>query len=103
MGFTAWADVPPADVLGCNDKTEGADCKRDDGSAGACAKAACTRNDYSNGPPPKTVTYECLKCADKPAAPAPKVVEEKKTSCASVPGEALGVLALVLAARRKRA
>lgn len=94
----AWADIAPPNLSGCNGKKAGEACTRDDGSAGACAAAKCTRNDYSEGPPPKQVEYDCLQCA--PAAPK---VEEKKSSCAAVPGEALGgALALLTLLRRRR-
>ena len=97
LAFAAWADVPPPDISGCNGKAAGDACTRDDGSAGACAKATCSRNDYSNGPPPTSVSYECLRC-EAGAAPA------KKSSCASVPGvTVVGLLALVAGGRRLRA
>ena len=92
VASAAWADVPPSDSSGCRDKTEGASCARDDGTPGSCGKATCSKNDYSNGVPPKSVTYDCLKCgsvvAAAPApAPAPTPTPEKKPSCAAVPGE----------------
>jgi hypothetical protein len=96
----AWGDVPPADSIGCRDKIAGASCKRDDGSEGACATSTCSRHDYSNGPPPKTVQYDCLKCAAAAAAPAPPA--EKKTSCATVPSETvLGLLTIAFLRRRR--
>ena len=93
----ALADIPPSDTSGCRDKTEGAACKRDDGTDGACAKATCSRNDYSEGPPPKSVQYECLKCGA--AAPPPPA---EKRSCAAVPGETLVLLAALLASLSRR-
>ena len=77
-----WADIPPSDVSGCNDKKVGDSCKRDDGSSGTCAKETCSRNDYSNGPPPKSVQYECVRCSASGSAPAGK-------SCSAVPHELL--------------
>ncbi|GMU62252.1 MAG: hypothetical protein AMXMBFR34_40150 [Myxococcaceae bacterium] len=102
----AWADLPPPDVSGCGSLPLGASCKRDDGSPGTCAKATCTRNDYSEGPPPKTVSYDCVRCTEG-AAPVPPEVdagagEAKKSSCAAVPGGALVALAGWLLARRTR-
>lgn len=97
----AWADVPPADVSGCNGKTAGDACKRDDGGDGTCASSKCGKLDYSEGVPPKSVEYDCMKCEVK-AAPAPKPPEEKKTSCAAVPGEALLALGALLAIRRRK-
>jgi hypothetical protein len=97
----ALADVPPPDIGGCNGKTAGASCEKDDGSAGTCADATCTRNDYSEGPPPKPVEYACLKCvtgaAPAPTAPPP---EKKSGSCAVAPGLGLAALAALLARRR---
>ncbi|MEW5742287.1 MAG: hypothetical protein AB1938_25445 [Myxococcota bacterium] len=103
---TAWADIPPPDVSGCNGKEVGAACRRDDGSPGACAKSTCTRNDYSEGPPPKTVNYECLRCTAG-AAPAPVpdagTTEGKKSSCTAAPALSLAALtAWLLVRRRKR-
>lgn len=70
LASAAWADIPPRDTSGCRDKKNGAACKRDDGKPGVCATSTCSRNDYSNGPPPKSVQYECLVCA--PAVPSGK-------------------------------
>lgn len=91
---SAWADIPPADSSGCNGKKAGDACVRDDKSDGTCGASTCTRNDYSNGPPPTRVSYECLVCN----AGAPP--SEKK--CAVAPAEALGLLALVTLLRRRR-
>ncbi len=97
----AWADLPPPDVSGCSSKAAGDACTRDDGSAGTCADATCSRNDYSDGPPPKTVEYPCLKCgaatARAPAPPPPKPAR----SCAAAPGLGLAGLATLLFARRR--
>lgn len=98
-----WADVPPPDVAGCQGKQAGDACERDDRSAGTCVKATCSRNDYSEGPPPKTVDYECLKCGAAAAAPSPQAPEApKSSSCAAAPGLSLLALAGWLAARRRR-
>jgi hypothetical protein len=97
LAGVAWADIAPSDVSGCNGKSAGDSCKRDDGSAGSCAKSTCSRNDYSNGPPPTQVSYECLLCGAA-ASPPP----EKKQSCSMMPAEAMGLLALVFL-RRSRA
>ncbi|PZR18355.1 MAG: hypothetical protein DI536_00265 [Archangium gephyra] len=99
----AWADVPPADVSGCSGKSAGEACKRDDGSDGTCASSKCGKLDYSEGVPPKAVEYDCMKCELKAAAPAPKPPEEKKSSCAALPGEALLALGALLALRRRNA
>lgn len=96
LAGVAWGDIPHPDSSGCRDKAVGAACKRDDGSEGGCVKATCSRNDYSNGPPPTQVSYECLKC-DAAALP------EKKQSCATMPAEGIaGLLGLLLLRRRAR-
>ena len=104
LAGSAWADVAPADSSGCRDKTQGVSCTRDDGTTGTCAKATCSKNDYSNGVPPKSVTYECLKCGSTLAAapdPAPAPAPAKKSSCAAVPLEtAMALVALVFFRRR---
>lgn len=93
LSCAAWADIPPSDSIGCNGKKAGDACERDDKSAGTCVTATCSRNDYSNGPPPTQVDYECLRC--DPAPPT----ETKK--CAVAPGEALVALALLALLKRR--
>lgn len=95
VAFTALADVPPPNTADCQSKSAGVACKKDDGAAGVCVTAKCSRNDYSGGVPPKTVTYDCLQCGDAPEEP-------KKSSCAAVPGGSLAALGLVLLAARRR-
>lgn len=99
LSLTALADVPPANSIGCREKSAGAACKTDDGSDGVCVTATCSRNDYSEGVPPKTVTYDCLRCDTAPAPPA----DQKKGSCAAVPAGSLATLGLLLLGRRRRA
>lgn len=108
LSGAAWADIPPADSIGCRDKIAGVACKRDDGTEGTCGNTRCSKRDYSNGPPGTMVQYDCLKClsavrvvAEPPPAPAP--APAKKSSCATVPVEtALGLLSLVFLRRRSR-
>lgn len=97
----ALADVAPPDLSGCQGKEAGASCQRDDGSAGTCTKETCSRNDYSNGPPPTLVEYECLRCTATAGAKPGPGADEKKGSCAAAPG--LGFMALgALLLRRRR-
>ena len=63
LACLAWADIPPKDSQGCRTAKVGAKCKTDDQKPGSCVKSTCSRNDYSEGPPPKIVTVECLVCA----------------------------------------
>lgn len=120
LAAPALADVPPADTAGCGGRKEGEACKTDSGQAGSCVTSTCSRLDYSNGIPPSSKSYECMKCVSsneaaapppvaadaptttKPAAPAPAPKEEKKSSCAMVPGELLVGLALALFRKKQR-
>jgi hypothetical protein len=68
LASAAWADIPPIDSQGCRDAKAGAKCQTDAKKAGTCVKSTCSRNDYSEGPPPKSVAYECLVCAASPDA-----------------------------------
>lgn len=103
----AFADLLPPNTQPCQGKAAGVACTTDDGQAGACRPATCSRNDYSEGPPPKTVTYECLQCSaagpasDAGAAQAPEA-PRRDGSCAAAPGTGLAVLALALLRARRR-
>ena len=110
LALPALADVPPSDTAGCGGKQESDACETDAKTAGSCVKSTCSKNDYSQGVPPKSVTYECLKCVSSAAAPAPAPApvetpkkEEKKSSCAAMPADAvMGLGALLLLRRRRR-
>lgn len=41
------------------------------GEAGTCQKSTCSRNDYSEGVPPKTKQVECMVCKAGAAPPEP--------------------------------
>jgi hypothetical protein len=99
LAGTALADIPPPDISGCASKAAGDACQRDDGSAGVCTKDTCSRNDYSQGPPPQQVDFECLRCV--PGAP-PAPPEPKKSACASLPAEGVASLLALLLLRRRR-
>jgi outer membrane biosynthesis protein TonB len=60
----AHADVIAPDEAACQSGKEGDVCDLDNGVKGKCAKAKCHRNDYSDGPPPKSITSDCLKCIE---------------------------------------
>jgi hypothetical protein len=89
LAAPALADVPPPNTTDCATKAAGAACKKDDGAAGTCLKATCSRLDYSGGTPPQSVSYECVTCGDAP-----------KSGCAAVPGLGLLSLGVWLAKRR---
>ena len=61
----AHADVPSPDLSGCVGKKAGDACTRDDKSDGTCVTSTCSRNDYSHGPPPTPVSYDCVICGAK--------------------------------------
>src|SRR6185503_11422828 len=62
MAPAALADVPPPDTQSCSNKQTGDACNTDDGRAGKCTDATCTKLDYSDGSPPTSVSYACKKC-----------------------------------------
>lgn len=62
------SSVAVADVIldiesGCRDKKAGDAC-RARLSAGVCTASKCSRNDYSEGIPPKQKSVDCLKCLE---------------------------------------
>lgn len=46
----------------CETKNAGDACNLEGGGSGVCTAATCSRLDYSEGTPPKTVDYDCLRC-----------------------------------------
>ena len=62
LACLAWADIPPRNTETCRSAKAGDNCKTDGQKAGTCVKQMCSRNDYSDGPPPKQVVYGCLVC-----------------------------------------
>lgn len=72
------AGIARADIISdkeaqCRGAAKGDACTLD-GKAGVCASATCSRNDYSDGPPPKTVQSDCMVCTvggEGKAAPEP--------------------------------
>lgn len=78
--FSLAPNVAMADLISdeegeCRAKKEGDACEAG-GEAGTCQKSTCSRNDYSEGVPPKTKQVECLICTPGAAPPEP-VAEEK--------------------------
>ena len=102
------ADVPPSDTQSCLNATVGAACKTDSGNDGTCQTSTCTRADYSNGPPPRRVPYDCLMCVTgaAPLKPAPAnepTPQPAKKACSVAPAELSLIALLGWAARRRRA
>ncbi len=71
----ATADLISDEEGQCRSKKEGDACEAG-GESGTCQKSTCSRNDYSEGVPPKTKQVECMVC--KPGAPDPEPVAEEK-------------------------
>lgn len=70
----AFAPVARADLISsteaeCREKKAGDACRAALGK-GVCTPAKCSRNDYSEGPPPKQKIVDCLKCLEPAAADA---------------------------------
>jgi hypothetical protein len=102
LSSAAWADLPPSNSWGCQNKLANAACETDDGKPGLCQPARCSRLDYSSGIPPKTIEYDCLLCVETAPAPAkkPAPVHNERTSTSgfgAAPGIAL-TLGAILAA-----
>lgn len=70
----AMADLISDEEAQCRSETVGEACTIA-GEAGTCQKSTCSRNDYSEGVPPKTKQVECMVCKPGAAPPAP-VAEE---------------------------
>jgi hypothetical protein len=73
----AVADIISPVEAECRDKKAGEACRASLGP-GVCVPARCTRNDYSEGPPPKQKVVDCLKCAEPAPADAGAGVPLKK-------------------------
>ncbi|HYH99585.1 hypothetical protein [Hyalangium sp.] len=100
LSSAAWADLPPPDASGCSGKQANASCETDDQKAGACQQSKCWRNDYSKGPPPTAVEYDCLTCvASSPPpdtkSPAAEAGGQSTSSCAAAPATPLFLAALL--------
>ena len=68
LGVLAVSSVAFADLVSdreaeCRDKKAGDAC-RASLSAGVCTASKCSRNDYSEGIPPKQKLVDCLKCVE---------------------------------------
>lgn len=111
------ADLPPpASQTACDGSTAGAVCQHPSGQPAQCVAAKCSKLDYSQGSPPRSIEHDCLQCqpgaAATPPAPAPPASTpapqqsppEVESRCAVDP--ASGMLAMLVgvwaAARRRR-
>jgi hypothetical protein len=112
LASSAWADLPPPDTSGCSGQQANASCETDDKKSGTCQTSKCSRLDYSQGTPPGTIEYDCLKCAASPASPGPSAPASTDTGkaragCAAAPGVPLALAALLagglIRGKRRRA
>jgi hypothetical protein len=83
LSLTLVASLTVADVIApaeaeCRSKKAGDPCRAEFGQ-GVCAAAKCTRNDYSEGPPPKQKQVDCLMCGTPAAADAGTPMPLKKS------------------------
>ncbi|MBL8937190.1 MAG: hypothetical protein JNM69_21705 [Archangium sp.] len=63
LSSVAFADLVSDTESECRDKKAGDAC-RASLSAGVCTASKCSRNDYSEGIPPKQKLVDCLKCLE---------------------------------------
>jgi hypothetical protein len=83
LALTLAAPVSFADVIApaeaeCRSKKANDPCRAEFG-AGVCTPSKCSRNDYSEGPPPKQKQVDCLRCAAPAAADAGTPTPLKKS------------------------
>lgn len=105
----ARADIVPPDLAACGGKAKGDACE-DGGQPGTCQPDRCSKLDYSNGTPPSSVDYDCIKCvagAPTPAAaatttptpataPTPIAPGPKAASGCTVAGDGGGLMLALL-------
>jgi MYXO-CTERM domain-containing protein len=66
------ADLIDPGEEACGGKEEGDECDLEGGQgSGVCAKQTCSKLDYSEGTPPKSKDYDCLRCQPGEPEPAP--------------------------------
>lgn len=63
LSSVSFADLISDTESECRDKKAGDAC-RASLSAGVCTASKCSRNDYSEGIPPKQKLVDCLKCLE---------------------------------------
>lgn len=77
LATVASADLIIGPEAECREKKAGDACRADTG-AGVCTAAKCSRNDYSDGVPPKQKIVDCLKCLEATAPGDAGVAATKK-------------------------
>lgn len=68
----ARADIVSDEESVCRSQEAGASCELD-GKAGKCIASKCHRNDYSDGPPPKSKQVDCMVCQPGEGTATPTV------------------------------
>lgn len=63
LSSAAFSDLIVDSEATCRDKKAGDAC-RASLAAGVCTASKCSRNDYSEGIPPKQKVVDCLKCVE---------------------------------------
>lgn len=68
-------EAPPLENIVCGSNKAGEACEVQ-GVAGTCVADTCSRLDYSQGVPPKSVLRDCMRCqvGAPPAPPPPAIV-----------------------------
>lgn len=113
-------EAPPLENIVCSSNKAGEACEVQ-GVAGTCVADTCSRLDYSQGVPPRSVLRDCMRCqvgappappppaivAPAPAAPAPAAPAASTSgchvaSCTSMAPLLLLLLAPLLGRRRAR-
>ncbi len=107
-------EAPPLENIVCGSNKAGEACEVN-GAAGTCVADTCSRLDYSQGVPPKSVVRDCMRCqvgappatqppapaapapvAPAPAAPAPAAPAATTSGCQVAPGTTTAPFLLLL-------
>ncbi len=99
-------EAPPLENIVCGSNKAGEACEVQ-GVAGTCVADTCSRLDYSQGVPPRSVLRDCMRCqvgappAPPPpaiVAPAPAAPAASTSGCRVASGTSMAPLLLLLLA-----
>ena len=103
-------EAPPLENIVCSSNKVGEACEVH-GVAGTCVADTCSRLDYSQGVPPRSVLRDCMRCQagappppppaivePAPAAPAPAAPAASTSGCHVASGTSMAPLLLLLLA-----
>lgn len=103
-------EAPPLENIVCGSNKAGEACEVH-GVAGTCVADTCSRLDYSQGVPPRSVLRDCMRCQagapppppppivePAPAAPAPAAPAASTSGCHVASGTSMAPLLLLLLA-----